>query len=52
MTNPVNLLDLDLDGLAAFCEQLGDNLTRRQIATETLMTRRAETATDGAASLG
>ena len=28
MTNPVNLLDLDLDGLAAFCEQLGEKRFR------------------------
>ena len=28
MTNPVNLLDFDLDGLAAFCEQLGEKRFR------------------------
>ena len=28
MTNPVILLDLDLDGLAAFCEQLGEKRFR------------------------
>ena len=28
MTNPVNLLDFDLDGLAAFCERLGEKRFR------------------------